>query len=1313
MALISCPDRSLLQRFLLGKAPEVICGPLELHLAECQSCAEAAESVNSADDLTEALQQAAVMADELLCNQDQWLAIAIERAKGLTNLLETDRGTATEIHVATDPKPDPNSRPPSSVRYNLDFLASPQQSDELGRLGDYRVLKVLGVGGMGMVFKAEDLRLGRAVALKVMRPEVAAKPQSRERFVREARATAALAHDHIVQIHQVGEDRGVPYLAMQYLQGQSLQTVLNRIGKLRPKDVARIGKEVALGLAAAHDKGLIHRDIKPDNIWIEAKTHRVRILDFGLARDVESDAGLTQTGAILGTPRYMAPEQVSGEDVKYHADLFSLGSMLYHLVSGQPAFQGHNLPSLLYAIVNHDPLPLDQVIEGIDPELSAVISELINKRPSTRPESALSVAKRLSAIELRLRRSGTAAATPPSADSPPPPAPPAQRPDEPAKARQYRRRRIGWTIGATAASLLLATTVATNRFWPNVRLDRETVATADSATDSFVATVETSEPQQPQHQPEEQSQRLQRWQPDASQQQFLDQTQLLDLPSQVAAVEAKLAEANAGFDGQVIATIDDRGVMELRIEATELEEIWPILVFSELQSLACAGQGHLGNKKSKWHNLAPLTSLPLQRLDCSNTSVSDLSLLAHLELKELILDSTKVRDLTPLANMPLEKLSLSMCQISDLEPLRGMQTLRSLDLYGTPISNLAAIGDLKLVDLDCSLTEVSDFRPLYRMPLKRLYAFNTLAHDFTPLLSFSFDELGISLPAVLDDNDKKDLSSLQSKAFVSSPPGLSHKKSKTLVSKTDFFAKHSADRKEIDDFVANASLLEASQQVKEIARELERRNLDDEVGFLPTIHDGAIGEVIIQGGAAVDLSPLRALTRLKKLTIVDNWFYLDLSPLSGLPLEELTCDGNHLIRNGPILAKMPKLLSINDMWVGVALPGFDVVGQLDPQLVEAWVSAGAVLNWRPYFDSKNPLSASQRSGLPTFSFGQYFNQPSDQHWDANALAELPVPNHPFGIELSGSSVSDAQFASISRFPRLQQLEVQQHLLTDRGFAHIRSLKKLSFLRLNTPRITHNAFKDLSALPSLRRLECVLMPLTDLGVQAIAHHCHGLESLILDRTAITDAATKALPRLTRLQHLVLSKNSLSDLAVEPLSEMQSLRSIHLDHNDLTGAGLKRLCNLADLEVLKLGNTKITDESLVDLPVHPKIVHLDLDHCEIGNEGLQAIVESFPGLRFLNIGHSAITDKGFECLAKLDKLKSLYFRNASVSDVAMEHVARLTNLSFIDLGSTKVTDAGLMKLIELSQLRWMAIHDTSITADGRETFRRQRPMCQFYY
>ena len=281
----------------------------------------------------------------------------------------------------------------------IDFLSPPQAADELGRLGPFRVLQVLGAGGMGVVYKAEDPQLKRFVALKAMLPTLGASESARKRFVREAQSAAAIVHDHIVPIHQVGEDRGVPFVAMQFLEGEPLDERLKREGRLSVAEVVRIGRETAEGLAAAHDKGLIHRDIKPANIWLEGKKGRVKILDFGLARAAADDSHLTQTGAILGTPAYMAPEQAGGEKVDPRCDLFSLGCVLYRLCTGDFPFKGKDSISTLIAVATDNPDPPAQINPNVPLELSNLVMKLLAKKPAERPGSAHAVVEALQKID--------------------------------------------------------------------------------------------------------------------------------------------------------------------------------------------------------------------------------------------------------------------------------------------------------------------------------------------------------------------------------------------------------------------------------------------------------------------------------------------------------------------------------------------------------------------------------------------------------------------------------------------------------------------------------------------------------------------------------------------------------------------------------------------------------------------------------------------------------------------------------------------------------------------------------------------------
>jgi hypothetical protein len=279
------------------------------------------------------------------------------------------------------------------------LLAPPQAPDEIGRLGPYRVLRVLGVGGMGVVFHAEDVQVRRPVALKALLPALAADAAARERFLREARAAAAVKNDHVITIYEVSEDRGIPFLAMPLLQGETLEACLRRRRRLPVAEVLRVGREIAEGLAAAHARGVIHRDIKPGNVWLEsAHAGRVKILDFGLARAPTDDARLTRSGAIVGTPAYMAPEQARSQSVDARSDLFSLGCVLYRCCTGELPFKGADTLAVLTALATETPRPVRQLNPEVPPALSDLVMRLLAKEPARRPSSARAVADALEAV---------------------------------------------------------------------------------------------------------------------------------------------------------------------------------------------------------------------------------------------------------------------------------------------------------------------------------------------------------------------------------------------------------------------------------------------------------------------------------------------------------------------------------------------------------------------------------------------------------------------------------------------------------------------------------------------------------------------------------------------------------------------------------------------------------------------------------------------------------------------------------------------------------------------------------------------------
>ncbi|MBL8890377.1 MAG: serine/threonine protein kinase [Planctomycetaceae bacterium] len=271
----------------------------------------------------------------------------------------------------------------SQVRQLLDAPVHPEM---LGRLAGYDIESLLGQGGFGVVFRAFDRELNRPVAIKVLAPHLATVGTARRRFVREAQAAAAVTHPNVVPIHAVSTDSAYPFLVMSYVPGRSLQEQVRQNGPLEPKAIARIGQQVAAGLAAAHRQGLVHRDIKPANILLENGLDRALITDFGLAR--ASDDAISQTGWLAGTPHYMSPEQASSGELDGRSDLFSLGCVLYFMATGREPFRGTQPLAILNQIANQKPSPVRSVNSDIPQVLAQVIERLLEKKPADRFQSA-------------------------------------------------------------------------------------------------------------------------------------------------------------------------------------------------------------------------------------------------------------------------------------------------------------------------------------------------------------------------------------------------------------------------------------------------------------------------------------------------------------------------------------------------------------------------------------------------------------------------------------------------------------------------------------------------------------------------------------------------------------------------------------------------------------------------------------------------------------------------------------------------------------------------------------------------------------
>lgn len=686
---------------------------------------------------------------------------------------------------------------------SLEFLQPSTRPDSLGRIGHYEVLEVLGKGGFGIVFRAFDEVLQRVVAVKVMAPHLAATSPARKRFLREARSYAKVRHENIVQVYAV-EEQPLPYLVMEYIPGETLQQRIARKGPLDATETVKIGCQLAEGLAAAHETGLIHRDIKPGNILIEAGAqHRVKITDFGLARAAD-DASATQSGVVAGTPMYMAPEQAKGETLDHRADLFSLGSVLYTMCSGRPPFRANNTLAVLKRVAEDTPRPIPEIIPEVPRWLCAIIARLQAKNPADRFASAREVAELLAGGQ-----TASLPAIPEPAESLPVTRQIRQTGSLPHGKRRWAAAAAVLVLGLVGLGFTEATGVTNMRgtvirfFSPegtlvvevddpavSVTIDgadmvitgtgakeirlkpgnykvqaskdgkvlhKELVTVAKNGRQIVQIRLEPSEAAAVVAAPPVAKLPATEWEKSVAR---------LSEEEQVKAVLARLKERNNEFAGAVERSVETGPIVRLVISGSGIQDLSPVRGLSALAWLESR------NSNTTLTDLTPLRGLELSQLVLHDSSVSDLSplmgmKLAHLDLtlaKKLTelaplrgmpltmlnLPYTQVHDLTPLQNMDLHYLNCAGAPVADLAPLRGMP-LKHLFLVGTSVADLKPLAGAPLELLDCAKTQISDLTPLKgTTQLRELFVQDTMVKDLTPLKQLPLKVLNCSNTQVAD-----------------------------------------------------------------------------------------------------------------------------------------------------------------------------------------------------------------------------------------------------------------------------------------------------------------------------------------------------------------------------------------------------------------------------------------------------------------------------------------------------------------------------------------------------------------------------------
>ena len=387
----TCPPTNQLSDLILGVLPAEAADALTDHIGTCATCQHTMQTIATGEIPIEGL--AAESASAKPARDSAYWKVVDDLTTNLraTQMLNTNGAISHSTSVT------PDAGDLSSDE--LSFLSPSDDPAYIGRLQHFEVARVIGRGGMGVVLEAFDTHLHRRVAIKVLNPKFQQDEIARQRFCREGRAAAAIAHEHVVPMYQVArlDEEEIAFLVMQLIEGETLEDRLKKTSPLPPKEVARIAMQMAAGLSAAHAGGMVHRDIKPGNVLIEKETERVKLTDFGLAR-VAEEVKLTQTGMLTGTVLYMSPEQALGNKTDERSDLFSLGAVMYEMATGKAPFEAPTAVGVMKRIMDESPLAPHKIDSNVTKPLSDLIMKLISKKPDHRPDSATEVTRALASI---------------------------------------------------------------------------------------------------------------------------------------------------------------------------------------------------------------------------------------------------------------------------------------------------------------------------------------------------------------------------------------------------------------------------------------------------------------------------------------------------------------------------------------------------------------------------------------------------------------------------------------------------------------------------------------------------------------------------------------------------------------------------------------------------------------------------------------------------------------------------------------------------------------------------------------------------
>jgi serine/threonine protein kinase/Leucine-rich repeat (LRR) protein len=1260
------------------------------------------------------------------------------------------------------------------TRYQAELIVRGQTGGLV--LGNYVILEKLGQGGMGTVFKARHRRMNRVVALKVLPAQLASIPEAVARFQREVEAVARLQHLNVAAAYDADEADGVHFLVMEHVDGPNLSAYVKIHGPLPLAAAVKLTAQAARGLAAAHDQGIVHRDIKPSNLMVNR--HGVlKVLDMGLAQmrseglpqtDLTSD--VTQTGRVMGTVDYMAPEQArDAKTVDFRADLYSLGCTLFFLATGRTPAPGISAAEKLLWHQTQYVTPLSVLAPTSPPRLDGLLQRLMAKRPEDRPASMKEVAAELEACLAELPAGEADLAIGEIAIS-------VESPGSTLGASRFGQKTLihGAPTLSRAESLNIPVAKPKSRLWMYACGLAGAAALAAITLGPMLAKkpdVVVLVPAQPGTFSHHASQA----------------GSGLPVPSQPG-----LSQPGPGQTSPV-----QSGTTSPPPTATGLPPAVPISPHAPYEKLlawvfANGGQVTAVGGKGQERTLSEIAQLPAEPL-------------AILKIR---LDGTGVRDgeLAALSAAPgLRELSLADTRLSDaaLPHLERLPQLTHLNLRQTAITSggLAALARLPaLVDLDLAKTQVTDQGLARLAALHRLEHLNLADNDLTDagiqqlhglkslrevklngtaLSAEGHAALAAALPDAkiawdgIDEERAVAVRLLDKGAIVAVldrrqqmhagirsaddlPPGRLHVKRIELGAGASFGdddLKELVKLPEIETLsLAGVAVTPAGLTTLYGLKSL--KTLDLGALRLPpaalTALQTALGDCQILIKEPADLGVARLVLGLKgRVGIVTERGVVhgDIASETDLPA------GAWQVRS----IRLDGLAAAND----AALAQFGELSRLEslflsgtPLTDEGVAQLAACKSLRELSLSQTKISAAAIGALTRLPVlaRLYLADTAIGSEGARQAATLPNLTH---LSLQGVTLADDDLALLKRCERLEWLDLSATPISDAALIHLSQLGTLRELHIAGTGVSDAGQEELQAalascrvlgdpldlqrlaarwlldqkaavaldggpltnLKGLPRSGCrvLVVDLAEIGTlnpaEAVKHlsACTELVSLNLSDTPLTAADLAFLQAMPELRELRLANLPFGDATLKLLAEHSKLEILDLSGTRVTGAGLESLERAAELKQLFLGNTPLDERLLASLVALQKLETLDLSACRELGDGSLSLIETLPSLRSLGFRGTRLSDAACERLAKLPDLEQLDISSTKVTDGGVAALASLKKLRQIGLARTAVSDAATGSLSQMKSLKRIDLAGNKMSAEAIRTLRAALPGC----